>query len=213
LLDEGVTLGISWTVESLLPGRRPDRVSPALANQVATMLARFPRADGPPTSLAEDLSVIARLAPTRATRITPIVAAFGTPDLPAVVRHGDLWAGNLLVGRGSLTGVIDWDAWHPRAVPGADLLELFASTERLRARRPLGVVFRGRPWRSQAFVELSRAYGRALELSPSEATWDVVGVAWWAAKVAGTLRRLPERGADEGWLAEIVDPVLDILAV
>ena len=105
--------------------------------------------------------------------------------------------------------MVDWDAWHPKGVPGADLLELFASGDRLRARRPLGVVWAERPWRDPAFSELSSAYADRLGLHPED--WDVVAVAWWAAKVAGTLRRLPMRGEDEPWLAEVVDPVLERL--
>ena len=209
LLDEGITLGISWTVETALPGRRPDRLTKALASGTAGLLATLPRGEGPPTSLAEDLAEIGRSAASRATRLAPLVALFGEPDLPAVVRHGDLWAGNLLHRWGRLTGIVDWDAWHPRGVPGADLLELYASGERLRARRPLGVVWAEQPWRDPAFSELSSGYADRLGLQPDD--WDVVAVAWWAAKVAGTLRRLPTRGEDERWLAEVVDPVLERL--
>ena len=210
LLEEGITLGISWTVETALPGRRPDRLTNALASETVALLTTVPRGEGPPTSLAEDLAEIGRSVDSRSSGLVPLVAAFGEPDLPAVLRHGDLWAGNLLHRAGRLTGIVDWDAWHPRGVPGADLLELYASAERLRARRPLGIVWAEQPWRDPAFSELSGAYAERLELQPDD--WDVVAVAWWAAKVAGTLRRLPTRGEDERWLAEVVDPVLERLA-
>jgi hypothetical protein len=212
LLRRGVLRGVSWTVETLLEGRRPDRLDLRVGREAAALLARFPRAEGPPTSLAEDLAEIARLAPSRASALRQLVNTFAQPDLPAVLRHGDLWVGNLLVRRGSLTGVIDWDAWHSRGVPGADLLELFASAERLRAHRPLGVVWRERPWRSPGFAAFSHEYGRGFGLDPTAEEWEIVGLAWWAAKVAGTLRRLPERAEDERWLADIVDPVLASLA-
>jgi hypothetical protein len=211
LLAGGTTLGISWTVETLLSGRRPDRLTDVLATAGAEFVARLPAGDDPPTSLAEDLSEVGRFVPSRRQAIDRLAASIEVADLPAVVRHGDLWAGNLLTHRGRLSGVIDWDAWHPRSVPGADLLELYASGERLRARRPLGEVWRERPWSSEAFQALARGHRRRFGLQPDDDRWEIVGVAWWAAKVAGTLRRLPERGADERWLAGIVDPVLDAL--
>ncbi|HYY08249.1 MAG TPA: phosphotransferase [Actinomycetota bacterium] len=211
LLAEGTTLGISWTVETLRSGRRPDRLTDVLAVAGAGFVARLPPGDDPPTSLAEDLSEIGRSVPSRRQAIERLAGSIDVGDLPAVLRHGDLWAGNLLTHRGRLSGVIDWDAWHPRAVPGADLLELYASGARLRARRPLGEVWRERPWRAEAFQALARGHQRRFGLHPGDDRWEIVGVAWWAAKVAGTLRRLPERGADERWLADIVDPVLDAL--
>jgi hypothetical protein len=211
LLDHGVTSGVSWTVESLLSGRRPDALSDRLVREIRDVLATFPRGSGCPTALAEDLDAIARLAPTRADHVRALSSSLEVQGLPSVLRHGDLWVGNLLTARGSLSGIVDWDAWHPRAVPGADLLELVASGERLRARRPLGTVWRERPWRGAVFRRFADAYWGALGFRPTDADLETVGVAWWAAKVAGTLTRLPERGGDGPWLELIVDPVLDEL--
>jgi Phosphotransferase enzyme family len=211
LVAEGTTLGVSWTVETRLRGRRPDRLTAPLSRAAAELLTRLPAGDDPPTSLARDLSEISHLAPGRAEAVDRLRGSIEVRDLPAVLRHGDLWSGNLLTRRGRLSGVIDWDAWHPRAVPGADLLELFASGERLRVRRPLGEVWRERPWRDDSFLSLARGHDRRFGLRPADDRWEIVGIAWWAAKVAGTLRRLPERGTDERWLVDIVDPVLDDL--
>ena len=55
-----------------------------------------PLGEGPPTSLADDLAEIGRIAVSRSARLERLVATFREPDLPAVLRHGDLWAGNLL---------------------------------------------------------------------------------------------------------------------
>jgi Phosphotransferase enzyme family len=211
LLRHGVHDGLSWTVESVLPGRRPDGLTDRLVRDVADLLAGFPRIEEPPTSLVEDLEEIAGRAPTRAERVSAGAASLRIDGLPSVLRHGDLWAGNLLTSRGALSGVVDWDAWHPRAVPGADLLELVASGERMRARRPLGTVWCERPWNEPTFREAAKPYWDALRMRPSEDDLEIVGIAWWAAKVAGTLRRLPARGEDERWLAEVVDPVLERL--
>ncbi len=212
LLGEGVAFGMSWTLESVLAGRRPERLTERVRSEASALLSGFPRGDGRPAALDEDLSEIARLLPTRASALARVASKLGAPDLPAVLRHGDLWAGNLLTRRGRLSGLVDWDAWHPRGLPGADLLELYASGERLRARRPLGIVWRERPWDDPDFAAFSDGYWRALGLRPTRAQLEIIGIAWWAAKVAGTLRRLPERADDDGWLTEIVDPVLDLLS-
>lgn len=209
LLDHGLTDAISWTVETVLPGHRPERLSDRLTDEAAHLLGRFPMTDGSPTSLADDLSAIARLAPSRSAGVRALSASIPTVDVPAILRHGDLWAGNLLAVHGRLSGVVDWDAWHPRAVPGADLLELVASGQRLRARRPLGAVWGERPWLDPAFTRAHHPYWDALGFRPTTDQLELVGLAWWAAKVAGTLMRLPERGEDGGWLEDIVDPVLD----
>ena len=69
-----------------------------------------------------------------------------------MARHGDLWSGNLLVAGRRLTGVLDWDAWHPAAVPGTDLLHLVATEQAHRTRHSLGSVWMVTtfPWGSTA---------------------------------------------------------------
>ena len=63
-----------------------------------------------------------------------------------MLRHGDLGR-QLLVGvEDGLSGLVDWDAAHPAAVPGADLLQLVA-TEFRRGEHALGPAFLSRPWR------------------------------------------------------------------
>ena len=47
LLEEGITLGISWTTETALPGRRPDRLSNALTRETTAVLATLPSRRGP----------------------------------------------------------------------------------------------------------------------------------------------------------------------
>jgi aminoglycoside phosphotransferase (APT) family kinase protein len=155
------------------------------------------------------------LLPTRAgalralaERVAPALAA-----LPAVQRHGDLWTGNLLVHRGRLAGIVDWDAAHPAGVPGADLVQLHGAEARRRARLPLGAAVLERTWRSPAFASATTGYWRAVGLAPDPATLDLAGVAWWATEVRHTLVRLPHRAADAAWIAANVDAVLAGLSV
>jgi len=146
--------------------------------------------------------VVARLAAETSARVR---------SLPAILRHGDLWAGNLLVDRGRLSGLVDWDAAHPAALPGADLLQLLATDFRRRAGRALGPEFLNRPWRSPAFSQATAGYWPVLGIRPDDALLELVGIAWWATEVHGTLARLPHRANDERWVVTNVDRVLRAL--
>lgn len=215
LLGRGHAAGVSWTAESRLVGRRPRRLTSRLFADVVQFCAALPCSTEPPTALSSDLERIAthlldggRAAAVRglATQIT-----LAPEGMLGVLRHGDLWAGNLLCHGGALTGIVDWDAWDARGVPGADLIQLFGTEHRIRQHLTLGSAWRERPWRMIRDVAWS-AYWRALGLKPSLEALDLAGLAWWAAEVAGTLRRLPHRAADERWLALNVDPILTDLS-
>lgn len=209
----GHTAGASWVVEGALPGRRPRRLTGALARQVAAVCAAFPRGDGPPLATAADLSHIGRWLPDRAVSVARLGAELAgqVQSLPSVLRHGDLWAGNLLVDRGRLSGLVDWDAANPSAVPGTDLLQLVATELRKRAADELGPGFLNRPWRTSMFSGVTAHYWPSFGLRPNDPLLDVVGIAWWATEVHGTLARLPHRAADERWVATNVDRVLSAL--
>jgi hypothetical protein len=207
----GSTAGASWVVEGALPGRRPARANASLVRQVARACTSFPRSDRPPAAPVDDLSAVARILTGRAGPLGALASAVsGTlRELPSILRHGDLWAGNLLVDRaGTLSGVVDWDAAHPEGVPGADLLQLVATELRRAAHLALGPVFLTRPWRSAEFRDAGAVYWPALGISPGDEVLDAIGLAWWATEVHGTLARLPHRAEDEGWLETNVDQVI-----
>jgi hypothetical protein len=207
----GNTAGASWLAEAALPGRRPARAGGALTREVAHLCTSFPRSDHPPTATAADLDAVAAALPDRAGSIGGIAAdvSGALRTLPSVLRHGDLWAGNLLVDRrGMLSGLVDWDAAHPAAVPGTDLLQLVATEFRRNAHRALGPAFLARPWRLPEFGEATARYWSAVGIRPDEDLLCLVGIAWWATEVHGTLARLPHRATDERWLETNVDRVL-----
>lgn len=213
LRGHGCTAGASWLVESALPGRRPARLDARLGREVARFCALLPRSGTPPDALAADLAAVAVLLPDRAGAAKRLSDQLATVSvgIPAVMRHGDLWTGNLLAARGRLSGIIDWDAAHPAGVPGADLVQVFGTDARRRAGLSLGAGYLTRPWRSKAFGSLSTDYWRALGLRADEALLELAATAWWAAEIHGTLARLPHRAGDEEWLATNVDPVLRAL--
>src|SRR6478735_2118581 len=107
ILGRGRAGAISWTIESLLPGRRPRALTPDLVASVARSLARLPTQEGPPAAHRDDLEIIADAFPDR----RPVLDAIGrriddaVGSMPGVLRHGDLWAGNLLIQHRSLCGI------------------------------------------------------------------------------------------------------------
>jgi hypothetical protein len=210
LEGRGVIAGASWAVERALPGRRPAELTPGLATQVASACSRLPMVSGPPAAPVDDLRSIAAVLPDRAPTLEVMERQVvdGLQDLPAVLRHGDLWTGNVLVDRGALTGLVDWDASHPAGAPGADLLQLVAADARRRAHQSLGQAFLDRPWRFSMFTAVAADYWAACDLAPSADALDAVGVAWWATEVGGTLKRFPRRATDAHWLEANVDTVL-----
>jgi hypothetical protein len=215
LYARGRTAGASWLAEAELPGRRPAYASDSLTRQVAKLCASFPHGTGAPTATADDLAAVAAALPDRAGKIGGLSSEISVHlrAVPSILRHGDLWAGNLLVDRrGRLSGLVDWDAAHPAAVPGADLLQLVATEFRRKAHRALGPAFLAQPWRLSEFANAAAGYWRAVGIRPDDDLLDVIGIAWWATEVHGTLARLPHRAADERWVETNVDRVLARLA-
>ena len=207
----GSTAGASWAVERALPGRRPPRATASLARQVVDVCASFPRGDGPPAATAADLAAVAAALPDRETALSALAdeLAGSLQALPSMLRHGDLWAGNLLVDhRARLCGIVDWDAAHAEGVPGADVLQLLATELRRAGRHPLGAAFLAHPWRLPEIRQAMARYWAHLQLDADDDVLDAVGVAWWAAEVHGTLARLPHRATDGHWVDVNVDRVL-----
>jgi Phosphotransferase enzyme family len=210
-LGRGVVAGASWTAEELLPGQRPGRITPDLVHQAALACGRLPISDGVPTAPVEDLLGAAAVLPRHDADLRRLADRLRSrlDGIRAVQRHGDLWPGNLLVDRGRLTGIIDWDAAHCSGVPGADLVQLVGTDVRRRRRLPLGRAVLELPWRESTFTAATAAYWWALDITPRRALVDIAGIAWWASEIHHTLVRFPQRRTDERWVAENVTAVLE----
>ena len=212
-IQSGRTGGARWMLESRLPGARVGRLNDAVLGDVARFCARLPADATPSTAANEDLGRIAAAFPHHAALLETI-RSFLRPvlrALPAVPRHGDLWSGNLLVDRDRLTGIVDWDAWHPSGVPGTDLLHLLAVDDALRSGCELGSIWLRAPWRSAAYQRLTAAYWPALDVWPDVATLQAVGVAWWAGYIAHSIACDPGLVSDLRWSRLNVDQVLTSL--
>jgi hypothetical protein len=210
-LGRGVVAGASWSAEKLLPGHRPGRVTPDLVHQAARAFGRLPISDSVPTAPVEDLLGAAAALPRHAADLRRLADRLSSrlDGIPSVQRHGDLWAGNLLVDRGRLTGIVDWDAAHSHGVPGADLVQLIGTNARRRRRLPLGRAVLELPWRASTFTAATAAYWWALDVTPRRALLDIAGISWWASEIHHTLVRFPQRRTDERWVAENVAAVLE----
>lgn len=211
LLARGEVAGASWTTESVVPGRRPAGVSAAVALDVARLCSALPRSEEPAAAHRQDLQAIAdRFARWSAALSHLMDEVDGVAQaVPSVARHGDLWAGNLLVRRRRLAGVVDWDAWNPSALPGTDLLHLVAMGEALRTQMGLGQAWLGQPWTEENYRAITSEYWTSLRIAPNPRFLNAVGVAWWAGQVAASLRRLPFLAQDDRWVASNVDRVLE----
>jgi hypothetical protein len=209
---EGRNASISWSAESLLPGRTPRRLTPALMSDLSTFALELPRIDAVPTAFADDLGSLVECLPAHEGPLRRLLDEHqpALSTLPSVMRHGDLWTGNLLVNRGRLSGVVDWDTWHPSGVPGTDLLHVVGTARAVATYKTFAEQLEDRPWDSPAFRDGSADYWTELGIQPSEQTLQAVGVACWATQALHDLTTGPHQREDPLWLERNIRPVLDL---
>lgn len=210
LLTRGETHGAVWSVESLLPGRRPRRLRRRTLRDVAGFCGALPPAESAPEAPAEDFGLMSRCLPQFRDPLSTIMRRVKQElgHVRGVMRHGDLWAGNLLIRDGSLAGVVDWDAWHPSGAPGTDLLYTIVTDQWLRSRRRLGEIWRSRPWQSAVYAEAGAPYWRGLDILPSAELLEAVGLSAWGAQVATSLDRSPHLASNPRWVHNTVGAVI-----
>jgi hypothetical protein len=210
LMRRGESHGAVWSVESLLPGRRPRRLGRRILGDVARFCSALPRTEGAPEAPREDFGRMCRYLPQFDEPLTTLMHRVQRElaHVRGMMRHGDLWAGNLLVRDGTLVGVVDWDAWHPSGAPGTDLLYTTVTDQWLRSRRRLGEIWRSRPWQSAAFAEAGAPYWRALDILPSAELLEAVGLSAWAAQVATSLDRSRQLASNSRWVHNTVGAVI-----
>ena len=62
-----------------------------------------------------------------AEQLGPLAARLSSASTPRTVVHGDFWAGNLLISRNAVTGVVDWAAAEPSGEPLRDVVRFALS--------------------------------------------------------------------------------------
>jgi phosphotransferase family enzyme len=209
-LARGRTGHVVWSTETVLPGCRPDSVTPTLVAAVADFCARLPRDATAPTAFASDMANLRDQLPRFRAPLLRLEAraAPAIGRLPSVLRHGDLWRGNILVERGAVTGVVDWDAWHPVGVPGTDLLHLVASARAFATRQGFGEVMQEHPWQHPLFTAATAEYWNRLGVTPDRETLEAIGISWWTTSTIANLHRHPHMASNQRWLRTNVESVL-----
>jgi hypothetical protein len=210
----GTMLGVGWSTEGELPGAPVRMLTRELLEEVVAWSSSLPPSGTPAVAAEERLELIMRSFPRSAVDLRPALDRVRerAGDVPGVLEHGDLWAGNLLAGDGHLTGVVDWDNWHPAGVPGSDLLHLVAMARRSQTRLELGELWLERPWAAPDFRDATATYWSRLGLRLTDDLAWLVGVDWWAAHVTAGLRRGRRPASDPRWVARNVENVAPLLA-
>ena len=207
LVAWGTVAGAVWSIESKLHGQRAKHLTRELALDLLSFCASLPQVEEPPSAPFSDLAELRFAFPEREAMWTRVERRLGAtlPDV-AIARHGDLWIGNLLQAKGRLRGVVDWDTFDARAMPGADLLHAFSVGD---GSLPLGRIVLRRPWASDDFHSLSKLYWQTLGLSMTDEMLEAAGLAWWIGQIASSVSREPSLVADEEWTATNVDDPSD----
>jgi hypothetical protein len=210
-LRTGTTAGASWATETVLAGRHTIRLTPALLGDITDLLVRLPSDAAPATAVDDQLGEVALAFPDRAAALASVAAAVRrwSASMPSVLTHGDMWLNNVLVADARLTGVFDWDTWHPAGIPGTDLLNMLAAEERTRSRRDVGPLLIREYWRSPEVLEALAPYmaGRGLPMLDA-AGLAAIGIAWWASRLAASLDRSGRPTEDPDWVARnLVEPL------
>ena len=211
----GETAGASWGLETRLPGQHTVRLTPSLLDDIRGSLLELPGSAAPQRAIDDQLAEVRLGFPSHADAIDAASAAAQrwSAGMGSVLVHGDLWLNNVLVADGRLSGIFDWDGWHPAGLPGTDLVNLLAAQERTRSRRDIGDLLIADYWRSAEVRDVLSAYfkarGRPLPDAPGLAA---IGVGWWASRVAGSLDRAWRPADQPVWVARNVDAPLERIA-
>jgi hypothetical protein len=214
-VDHGVTAGAGWSLETRLPGGHTARLTTDLLGEISEVLLRLPEDRRSPTATDDHIADACRAFPQHAEALAAAGAAVRrwSAAMPSVLVHGDLWLNNVLVADGHLSGIFDWDTWHPAGLPGSDLLNLLAAEERTSSRRDIGQLLIDDHWRSAEVLDVLRpafaARGRAL---PDAAGLAALGVGWWASRVAAALDRGWRPTDQPAWVARNVELPLGRIA-
>jgi hypothetical protein len=213
-LGGGITAGAAWATESVMVGQHVDTLTPALLDQITRFLAALPAGPVDRRAVDDQLAEVAEVFPEHAAAFERAAAAavrWGA-SLPAVLVHGDMWLNNVFITDGQLSGVFDWDTWHPAGLPGTDLLNLLAADARTRQRRDIGELLAADYWRSPDVVDALHAYARARNLpAPDDAGLAAIAIGWWVSRVAGSLHRAHRAIDDPAWVRRNIDLALERL--
>lgn len=205
LIGSGLLGEVGWSIEALLQGRPPRRLTPDQWREVAGILQQLAvRSEHAGGAFRDQAASLAAMLPGYASVLDRALAQAieEVGRLPAVIQHGDLFHENVLADHRRVTGIVDWGTWMPSGTPGVDLLELYATERRRRKPAEFARVLTEGSWFAADFQHLAASYWAAIDVEPTRTTLRAVAAAWWTSGVTGWLAR-PGHGRladDAGWL-------------
>lgn len=216
LLGHGRSGLVDWSLEQRLPGATPSDLSEEVLRDCLDFLATLiaVRSERDPARLDAAAAVAASERPEQIGRLLTTVAREvdeGLADLPRGFLHGDFFRGNLLVERGRLSGVVDWDAAGPGGLPLVDLIHLLTMTRHRPEDEDWGptLVQSVLPWAARADDALVAGYAARTGLTFSPERLRLLVLAYWLGFVAYQLRTHPFRRTQQHWLERNVDYVVE----
>ena len=205
-----------WLLEERLPGTAPDVIDDGLMDEGVDFLVALHGCGGghgePLVIAAETVAVLSgapaepliRLARQLDSELATVPRGFG---------HGDFWRENLLVDRGRLIGVADWERAGDGRLPLLDVLQLIVAQPPLEGQAFGAVVAETLlPWARGGGNAVVRHYFARLGVDASAPLLRSLVLAYWLDRLARELGKCDDKGGTPSWLAGNVDPVLDLVA-
>jgi hypothetical protein len=206
-----------WSLERLLPGRRPQRnlPEPLFSDCLGFLIAlgRL-RESGRGHSFAEAVETLASVCkPETVTMLRRLATQLEErlAQVPRCFAHGDFFVGNLLEDEaGHLSGVVDWDAAGPGRLPLLDLLHLSLTRTGAFADEDWGRMLLDRllPLARAGGSDEIRHYCVEVGLQAEPARLEALVLAYWLDHAAYQLRAHPVRRAQPAWIEGNVELVL-----
>ncbi len=197
-IGQGEVDGVAWTIESFRDGYPLRQLTDSVVDQVSDFLTKLPPPKKPSDLVADAVDELAGFSVDVSAVSERLAATFQT--LPSAVNHGDVWAGNLLVDDDRLVGVIDWDSWQPRGLPGIDLIHLYAEDVRRSQGISYGDLVDQSFWSSEPLTQTLARHFAKLGLEWQETRSEELAAAWWMTASTGALRRTPTLADNPVWM-------------
>ncbi|MEY2536184.1 MAG: hypothetical protein QOF29_4094, partial [bacterium] len=112
--------------------------------------------------------------------------------------HGDLWAGNVLLADGEVTGLVDWEASRRDGLAEVDRMHLLLTTRALTSHRELGDI-------------VAETLGRRLGTDGAAVPARVAVLLAWLGHVGANLEKSTRYGRNPVWKRNNLVAVLDVV--
>ena len=219
-LGDGTAGLANWSLEQRAPGTpAPSTLPPDLLDECIDFLVSLARVGGNSKQTSSPVADAELIAKSQSGEQVSLLGALGShldralAGVPRVFAHGDFWSRNLLIEKGRLSGVVDWDHGGSGRLPLLDLLQLRLNMIRATTHQFLGpaLVEHLLPWASAGGDEQSRGYASRLGLDVSTSRLEAFVIAYWLDRVAHELGSYADRTERPVWMRENVDLVLDAI--